>query len=100
MSSIGTFVGASTMLMMLPLADWPNTISLLWQTQFLVQKKNITCKSPIEKVYYNNEGRRLKPNEICIHCGERFQRLSIGSTTGVEGQRKNTNHMAKGELRS
>ena len=36
----------------------------------LAQKKNITCESPIEKGYYNNEGRMLKLREICIHCGE------------------------------
>jgi len=39
-------------------------------SKVLVQKQNITCESPIEKGYYNNEGSRLKLREICIHCGE------------------------------
>ena len=43
------------------------------------QRKNLTCKSPIEKCYYNNKDRRLKLKEICYHCGE------SGSTCFVYG---------------
>mmetsp|Transcript_516 Transcript_516/g.1048 ORF Transcript_516/g.1048 Transcript_516/m.1048 type:complete len:136 (-) Transcript_516:69-476(-) len=39
-------------------------------SRVLVKKQNITCESPIEKGYYNVEGRALKLKPICIHCGE------------------------------
>ncbi len=39
-------------------------------SKVLVQKRNLTCESPIEKGYYNKDDRRLKFDAICIHCGE------------------------------
>ena len=35
-----------------------------------MQKKSRTCESQIEKGYYNNNERRLKLKDICVHCGE------------------------------
>ena len=39
-------------------------------SKVIVQKQSLTCESPIEKGYYNKEGRMLKLKDICYHCGE------------------------------
>ena len=39
-------------------------------SKVLVQKKNLTCETPIEKGYYNHKERGLKLKDICSHCGE------------------------------
>ena len=39
-------------------------------SKVLVQKQSLTCESDIEKGYYNHKDRRLKLDDICIHCGE------------------------------
>ena len=38
-------------------------------SQVLVQKKNITCESPIEAGYYNISGRTLRLEDGCVYCG-------------------------------
>ena len=35
-----------------------------------MQRKNLTCKSQIEKGYYNVKERALRLEPICIHCGK------------------------------
>ena len=40
-------------------------------SKVIVQKQSLTCESPIEKGYYNCEGRALKLKDICFHCGEK-----------------------------
>ena len=37
-------------------------------SQILVQKKNITCKSPVEAGYYNTTGRTLRSNDVYVYC--------------------------------
>ena len=34
-----------------------------------MQQQSLTCKSKIEKAYYNVDGRKLKLEDVCIHCG-------------------------------
>lgn len=38
-------------------------------SKVIVQKQSLTCESPIEKGYYNCEGRALLLKDICFHCG-------------------------------
>jgi hypothetical protein len=39
-------------------------------SKVIVQKQSLTCESPIEKGYYNKQGRALSLKDVCIHCGE------------------------------
>jgi len=36
----------------------------------VVQKKNLTCETRIERGYYNHRERALKLRALCVHCGE------------------------------
>ena len=40
-------------------------------SKVIVQKQSLTCESPIEKGYYNCEGRALRLKDLCYHCGEK-----------------------------
>ena len=40
-------------------------------SKVIVQKQSLTCESPIEKGYYNCDGRALKLKDLCYHCGEK-----------------------------
>ena len=39
-------------------------------SKVILQRKDLTCKLPIEKGYYNNDDRKLKLKSPCYHCGE------------------------------
>ena len=39
-------------------------------SKVLVQKKNLTCESPIKKGYYNHPERKLELKKCCVQCGE------------------------------
>ena len=39
-------------------------------SKVIVRKQSLTCKSQIDKGYYNNRERRLKVKDICVQCGE------------------------------
>ena len=39
-------------------------------SKVLVQQQALTCKSRIEKGYFNHKDRKLKLPDICIYCGE------------------------------
>ncbi len=43
-------------------------------SKILVQKQSLMCESDIEsdieKGYYNHKDRRVKFDNVCIHCGE------------------------------
>ena len=34
------------------------------------QRQNLTCLTPVEKAYYNINGRSFKTKDVCIHCAE------------------------------
>ena len=47
----------------------------------ITQRLNLSCESPIEKCYYNTEGRAFQTPDICIHCG------AGGSSDFIFGQK-------------
>eukprot|EP00956_Cyclotella_meneghiniana_P025642 scaffold53876_cov80-Cyclotella_meneghiniana.AAC.5 len=63
-------------------------------SKIIGQRINLTCESPIEKSYYNVEGRTgFLTTPICIHCGEKggsdflFQQAELESMNKSGGQR-------------
>ena len=40
---------------------------------------NLTCESDIENGYYNEDGRALSLQDICVHCGETEDTGSAGT---------------------
>ena len=86
-----------------------------------MQKQSLTCKSPIEKGYYNCDRRALKLKDLCYYCGEKgnvdflcsLQQLCERNMTGryncypiciecigkkkkiIKGNKKNAIHVCK-----
>ena len=61
-------------------------------SKIIAQRINLTCESPIEKSYYDVEGRGFLAAPICIHCGEKggsdflFQQAELESMNKTGGK--------------
>ena len=52
--------------------------------KILVQQQSLTCESQIEKGYYNHKDRRVKFDNICIHCGDLGSRTYLLNTEQLQ----------------
>ena len=61
-------------------------------SKIIAQRINLTCESPIEKSYYDVDGRGFLAAPICIHCGEKggsdflFQQAELESMNKTGGK--------------